>query len=447
MTSLALAAARVRQPVAWLAAMAAGLVALTAAGPALHHAGGEWALLLIFAIGGAGILAALRIADGADPRAALIVILLGALLMRLALLFVEPYLSTDIYRYVWDGRVQAAGINPYRHMPIAPEVSHLRDAAIFPNINRADYAVTIYPPAAQAIFLAATRLGESVVAMKVGLLAFEFATIALLIALLHRMGSPPTRIVAYAWHPLPIWEIAGSGHVDIAMCALLMAGLLLFLHGRTLLAGVAVTLGALVKPTALLALPVFWRPWNWRLPLVVMLTAVLAYVPYLSVGGGVLGYLWGYVEEEGLASGRGFSALWLMERFTGPVPGAVRAYVIIAALVMIALAIAVAFRKDRSPQNSVACLSWLLVIFLVVVSPHYPWYFLVLVPMLVIHPSATAWVLTLACPLLYDVVGGPMWPGYDLRIAAFTLATVAGLAHDARSLRRKSETRTAGAIP
>jgi len=170
-------------------------------------------------------------------------------------------------------------------------------------------------------------------------------------------------------------------------------------------------------------------------------------VPYLSVGGGVLGYLWGYVEEEGLASGRGFNVLWLMERFTGPMPGAVRAYVVIAALVMVALAIAVAFRKDRSPQASVACLSWLLVIFLVVVSPHYPWYFLVLVPLLVIHPSATAWVLTLACPLLYDVVGGAMWPGYDLRIAAFTLATVVALAHDARRLRRKSETRTAGAIP
>ena len=74
------------------------------------------------------------------------------------------------------------------------------------------------------------------------------------------MRWPHMRVAAYAWHPLPIWEIAGSGHVDAAMCALLMAGLLLFLRGRTLLAGVAVTLGALIKPTALLALPVFWRP-------------------------------------------------------------------------------------------------------------------------------------------------------------------------------------------
>jgi hypothetical protein len=67
--------------------------------------------------------------------------------------------------------------------------------------------------------------------------------------------------------------------------------LLVFLQGRTLLAGVAVTLGALIKPVALLALPVFWRPWSWRLPLAVAATLAVAYLPYLSVGSGVLGFL------------------------------------------------------------------------------------------------------------------------------------------------------------
>ena len=241
----------------------------------------------------------------------------------MALLFVEPYLSTDIYRYVWDGRVQAAGINPYRYVPSAPELAHLRDAADLPQHQSrrlrgdhlpADGAGDLprrHAPRRERRGHEARPRWRS-----------RPATVAALMALLHRLGSPATRIAAYAWHPLPVWEIAGNGHVDAAMCALLMAGLLLFLHGRTLLAGVAVTLGALVKPTALLALPVFWRPWNWRLPLVVVLTAVLAYLPYLSVGSGVFGYLWGYVDEEGLASGRGFNVLWLMERFTGPLPRA-----------------------------------------------------------------------------------------------------------------------------
>ena len=274
--------------------------------------------------------------------------------------------------------------------------------------------------------------------MKLALLAFEAVTVATLLVLLHRLGILPTRIAAYAWHPLPIWEIAGSGHVDTAMCALLMAGLLVFLAARTLLAGVLVTLGALVKPTALLALPVFWRPWNWRLPCVVMLTACLAYVPYLSVGSGVFGYLWGYIEEEGLASGRGFNALWLMERFTGPVPLAAAVYVAIAAAVIISVVIAVAFRKDRSAQASIACLGWLLVVLLILGSPHHPWYFLVLVPLLALQSSATAWVLTLASPILYDSIGGAGWPSYDARVAGFMLATLAALAYDARRPRQKS---------
>jgi alpha-1,6-mannosyltransferase len=427
-------------PIWRLVALAAALAALTAAGPTVHLMYSGWARMLIFAAGGAGIWAALRLADRIDQRRALIVILGGALAMRLGMLFVEPYLSSDIYRYIWDGRVQAAGINPYRYMPAAPELAHLRDAAIFPNINRPDTAVTIYPPAAQAVFLAITRiLGESVVAMKVGLIAFEVVTIAALIAVLLGLGQPLTRVVIYAWHPLPVWEIAGSGHIDSASCALLIAGFLLFLRGRTLGAGAVVTLGALIKPTALLALPVLWRPWNWRLPLVVMLTAALAYLPYLSVGRGVLGYLGGYIDEEGFASGRGFAALWLMEHYLVSVPGATRVYVALAAATMIALAIAVAFRRDRSPETAVACLSWLLAVFLVLASPHYPWYFLALVPMLALHPSATGWALTLGGPLLlYDSNARLPWLSYDARIALLTLASAAGLAFDAWRLRRVS---------
>ena len=386
--------------------------------------------MLIFAAGGAGAYVASRLGESGDERAALIIILAGAVLMRLALLFVEPYLSTDIYRYVWDGRVQAAGVNPYRYVPSAPELAQLRDAAIFPNINRADYAVTIYPPAAQFIFLAITRFGESVVAMKLGLLVLEAGTVAAILALLRRQGAPPSRVAIYAWHPLPIWEIAGSGHVDAALCTLLMVGLLLFFAGRTLLAGVAVTLAALVKPTALLALPVLWRPWDWRLPGVVVLTALLAYLPYLSVGKGVLGYLPGYLDEEGLTSGRGIGALWLLEQVTGPVRGAVVAYMAVVALILVGLSLAIAFRRDRSELTAMACLRWLLVVFLVLVSPHYPWYFLVLVPFLALSPSATAWVLTLGCTLIYDSIGGVGWPGYSMRTGAFLLMTLAALAYD-----------------
>src|SRR5262249_1939844 len=133
----------------WLAATAVALCALTAATYALHWRFGGWVLIAAFAAGPAAAFAAPRLPGADDAQPALLVILVGAAAMRLALLWTEPTLSGDIYRYIWDGRVQAAGINPYAHVPAAAELATLRDPDIWPHINRAGYAVTIYPPMAQ----------------------------------------------------------------------------------------------------------------------------------------------------------------------------------------------------------------------------------------------------------------------------------------------------------
>jgi hypothetical protein len=81
---------------------------------------------------------------------------------------------------------------------------------------------------------------------------------------------------------------------------------------------------------------------------------------------------------------------------------------------------------------------WLLIAFLVLISPNYPWYFLVLVPFLALSPSATAWVLTSASVLFYDAVPNDILPAYEVRIAAFTVAVLAALAHDLWGQWRKS---------
>jgi len=120
---------------------------------------------------------------------------------------------------------------------------------------------------------------------------------------------------------------------------------------------------------------------------------------------------------------------------------------VIAMAALVALAIAVAFRKDRSDRTAIAALGWLIATFLILASPHYPWYFLALVPFLALTPSATAWALTLACPLLYASVDGAGWPAYDTRIALFMVATVAALAHDAWRLRRKPRQPILGETP
>jgi alpha-1,6-mannosyltransferase len=421
---------RLGRPTLRLAGMALGLILVTAAAYLLHRRLGGWTLIGAFAIGTACAFAAGRMAGQVDQRRALIVILVGAAGMRLVLLFSEPTLSSDLFRYIWDGRVQAAGINPYRFVPAAAELAPLHDPDIWPHINRADYAVTLYPPGAQLLFLGLTRVSESVVAMKLALLLFEAAGIAALIALLRRLGKPVTEVAAYAWHPLPVWEIAGNGHLDGFMLALLLAGLLLYVQDRTLIAGVLVTIGALIKPLAALVLPVLWRAWDWRLPACVAATIALAYAPFLSVGWGVFGFVAGYVEEEGLASGNGLKLLWLAQQLTGPLHYGAAAYLAIAFIALGALALTIALRSNRTPQASMRSASWMLTAFLVLISPNYPWYFLVLVPFLALAPSATAWVLTSASVLFYNVVPGDVLPPYEARIAFFTVAVLAALAHD-----------------
>lgn len=443
MTTVPSTAIRPGQASILLGAMAVALTAITAVAPDLHWRVGGWLLIGVFAAGGLAAFLAMRLAGRADGNA-LLIILAGAVAMRVVLLLAEPSLSSDVYRYIWDGRVQAAGINPYRYVPAAPELASLRDADIWPYINRADYAVTIYPPLAQAMFLVLTRLGESVLVMKLGLLLLEAIGVAAIIAMLRRLRLPATHVAAYVWHPLPVWEIAGNGHVDAAMLALLLLGLLTFLAGRSRTAGVLIALGGLVKPVALVVLPVIWRPWNWQLPLIVVATILLAYVPYLSVGAGVLGFLPGYLQEEGFTSGSGYKLLWLLQSLSGPLAYGAPVYMALSAAGLMIVAVVVGFRRNRSATASLRAARWLLTMLLVLFSPNYPWYFLALVPFLALAPSAAGWVLTTGSVLFYDIVPGDILPAYEVRITVFTLAALAAVAFDAWNERRGSPARAEG---
>src|SRR5207237_1570136 len=124
-----------------------------------------------------------------------------------------------------------------------------------------DYAPTIYTPVAQMIFFVASRASETLTAMRVAMIAFEAIAVLVILALLRRGGRPPERVLIYAWHPLPIWEFAGTGHVDAAAIAFMCVAILAAAGGRRIAAGIALAAGTLVKPFALVVTPALWRPW------------------------------------------------------------------------------------------------------------------------------------------------------------------------------------------
>jgi len=362
-------------------------------------------------------VAAVVVAHGAG-RPPFALILATAILLRLGALAAPVYLSDDIYRYIWDGRVQAAGINPYRYIPTDAHLAPLRDEAVFPNINRNNYAPTIYPPVAQMLFFAATRIGETVLAIKLVLVAIEAVGIAALLVVLRTVGAPRENILLYAWHPLPVWEIAGSGHIDAAEVAFVALALAAAVTGRRAWSGAALAAATLVKFFPLVLLPALWRPiksnlgdWHWLSAFIVVIIA--AYLPYLGVGSRMLGFLPAYMAEENLTSGRGF---WFLDVIGRAVSVPVMVYLGVAAAVMTGLAVG----GLRRPADPSASLSWATALGMAVMlfaSPHYAWYFVWLVPLLCVAPWWPAFWPTLTAILLYwepETGHIPLWVGFTI---------------------------------
>jgi alpha-1,6-mannosyltransferase len=362
--------------------------------------------------------AAAVVTRSADRPPALALILGTAILLRLLALAAPVFLSDDINRYIWDGRVQAAGINPYRYIPADPDLTRLRDEAIYPNINRNNYAPTIYPPVAQMLFLLANRVGETVLAVKLVFVAVEAVGIGALLLILRAAGEPRDHILLYAWHPLPIWEIAGSGHVDAAVVGFTATAFAAAVHGRRGWSGVALAAATLVKLFPLVLVPALWRPrrsniGDWRWPTIFIAVIVAAYLPYIGVGSRVLGFLQGYVAEENLLSGTGF---WVLDMIRRAVPVPLGAYLGLSITVMAGLTIG-ALRRPVDPGSSLPWATALATAALFFASPHYPWYFVWLVALLTAAPWWPAWWLTLTAVLFYwDASTGhsPFWAGFTI---------------------------------
>lgn len=322
---------------------------------------------------------------------ALSVVLAFGLLFRVLMLPTPVYLSSDIYRYLWDGRVQLDGVNPYRYPPSAPELGHLRDAEIHPHVNRPS-ARTVYPPATQSLFaLSAALAPGSIVGWRVLLLGFEIATIVLLLALLRRLGAAATGVIAYAWSPLVVFEGIQAGHVDAALIPVVLLALLLRQGGSPVAAGAALGVAVLMKLYPVALLPVWWRRGDWRFPASTGAVLVLGYLPYAAaLGAGALGFLpeyFGSAEDHNI----GLRALLTHPfGFTGEVARGVAMALLFAVLA----AALVAIGRWSAPgaqglwrASALAAGAYLLL----VPTAMHPWYVLWIVPFFCAGPSP-AWL-------------------------------------------------------
>ena len=345
-------------------------------------------------------------------RGVLALIVLVALASRLAFVAQVPTVSDDIYRYVWDGRIQAAGINPYRYAPADPALTAYRDQAIYPFINR-KAVPTIYPPVAQAIFHLVYTVSQNSVAWTRGVfIGFDLLTIVAIAGLLIRLGLRPERVLLYAWHPLLIIELGHSGHIDIVTICFLVLALWARVSERPWRAGFLLACATLTKFYALIALPALLfqsRRRDFRAPLALVVTITLAYLPFLNVGPAVFGYLKGYVQEEGIASGERFYLLGLLKLWHGgnlpaltfpwglPQLGLAQLYSGVFLLIMAVLALRYWLRPIASLRAIPARILLLFTVFIALTTPTYPWYSLLILAFI---PFANKRLMALALAIV-----------------------------------------------
>ncbi|GAA3231183.1 glycosyltransferase 87 family protein [Actinocorallia longicatena] len=440
-----------------LAALTWALVCTFTRGGNLHQNG---RLLLWYPVDAALFAVAVSTLRFVRPALVPVLVLTGTVAVLATGLLKPPLTSDDSYRYLWDGRVQAAGISPYAHPPDAPALAGLRAKApeLFPvgtdckgwDVRRAEAGFcshvnrpavpTIYPPVAEGYFAALYGLGgkHGVRAAQAGGALLAFGLCGLLLWLL-----PPGRrwqASLWGWFPgVVVWAV-NDAHVDTLGVLLVVAGLAATARGR--LVGGGALLGAAIatKLIPALAVPGAMSGLLARRPqardLIVPVTAVavcaLSYVPYvLASGTGVLGYLPGYLKEEGYDSDtpQRFALLRLL------VPESLAP---VAAVVVIGLAVlsVLRFGDPQRPWRGA------LLVFgtaLLALTPAYPWYGLLVVGLVALDGRWEWLGVPMAGAAVYLKGGDAQTRAYGLALAVIVAGGAVRILSARRATRRSCD--------
>ncbi len=345
------------------------LVALTICSRKFSNIGAP-SFIIPLAVAGIAYLLAIReffCTPKFRPRVIVIGLVLAAL-WHLAFLFVPPGADDDIHRYVWDGRVQRLGYNPYLIVPGDPALATLHTPETR-TLNHGELA-SPYPAGAELFFRAVTAIHESIFALKVAFVLCDFAIAFILFDILRRSGQAEHWVLAYAWNPLLAIEVAGSGHIDIVGVLLLLVSATALGRRWRSIAAVAFGLAVAVKLLPIVLLPLYWKRVRIRDGALAAVVVGLLYVPFLNHGRIPTGSLGTYVQSFRFND----PVFVTLERVASP-----QIVVGIAALVGFLLAIWLGRKSTVLAGDEFA---WPMAASLLCAPVVYPWYLLWLLPFL-----------------------------------------------------------------
>ena len=341
------------------------LVALTVC--AFSNAGGP-SFIVLLAVAGVAYVLAVRefLTTPKFPRRVIVVGLVFAVLWHLLFLLKLSGVDDDIHRYVWDGRVQRLGYNPYLLVPSDPALASLHTAETR-TLNNPEVP-SPYPPGAQLFFRAITTIHESTFALKVAFVACDLAIVFVLFDILRRTGQAEHWVLAFVWNPLLATEVAGSGHIDILGALLLLVSTAALIRRCRAIAAVAFVLAVAVKFLPIVLLPLYWKRVRLRDGVLGAGALGLLYVPFLNHGRIPFGSLGTYVQRFRFND----PIFATLEPVTGPQ--------VVAGLAIIVGFLTAIWMRRRTTEWSSDAFAWPMAASLLCAPVVYPWYLLWLLP-------------------------------------------------------------------
>ena len=316
----------------------------------------------------------------AFSRRVVVVGLVMAAVWHIEFLRLPAGVDDDIHRYVWDGRLQRLGYNPYLVVPSDPAVKGLHTSETR-NLNNPELP-SPYPPGAELFFRAVTAVRESTFALKIAFVICEIAIVLVLLDFLRWKQQGEHLVLAFAWNPLLAIEVAGSGHIDIVGALLVLVSTTALARRWRATAAIALGLAVAVKFLPIVLLPLYWKRVRIRDAALAALVVGLLYLPFLNHGRITTGSLGTYVQTF---------------RFNGPVFTALDRVAppeLLVGLAMLAGFVTAAWLRRRdtmseSPSDEFAgfrfiwpMFAWPMAVALVCAPVVFPWYLLWLLPFL-----------------------------------------------------------------
>lgn len=352
-------------------------------------------------------------------RRVVVIGLVLAAVWHIEFLRVPSGADDDIHRYVWDGRLQRLGYNPYIVVPSAPAVKGLHTPETR-NLNNPDLP-SPYPPGAQLFFRAVTAIQESAFALKVAFVVCEFAIVFVLLDVLRCTGQGAHWVLAYAWNPLLAIEVAGSGHIDIVGALLLLVSFAALGRRWRTVAALAFGLAVAVKLLPIVLLPLYWRRVRVRDGALAAVAVALLYMPFLNHGRIPIGSLGTYMQSF---------------RFNDPVFATlerVAAPQLVVGLAVLAGFLTAIWMRRKSAAWSAEAFAWPIAASLLCAPVVYPWYLLWLLPCLRSESTAPIIIWTVSIIPTYYVwhlrtLGRPwLIPGWIMLLEYGSMAMTAAI--------------------